>query len=78
MKAQCALKILNRMLPQFPSFLPVANYLRKHLQTLVDSKVDVKKEQKLYTLALGCKNNLEKKMQTMEKPPQAEHMAQGP
>jgi hypothetical protein len=44
--------------------------LQKHLQTLVDNYS--KKDQKLYTLALGCKNNLEKKMSNMEKPPQAE------
>jgi len=39
--------------------------LQKHLQTLVDS--NNKKDLKLYTLALGCKNNLEKKIGTMEK-----------
>jgi hypothetical protein len=36
MKAQCALKILNRMLPQFPKIIAVAKYLQKHLLTLVE------------------------------------------
>jgi len=67
MKAQCALKILNRMLPQFPKIIAVAKYLQKHLLTLVEQKEAQKKDQKLFTLALGCKNNLEKKIAQMDK-----------
>ena len=63
MKTQCALKILNRMLAQFPSIYTVARYLHKYLQSLVDQKSSI--DGKLYTLALGCKSNLERKMLTM-------------
>lgn len=70
MKTQCALKILNRMLAQFPSIYNVARFLQRHLQALVDQKSSI--DNKLYTLAMACKNNLEKKMSTMpDRPPEA-------
>jgi hypothetical protein len=70
LKAQCALKILNRLLPQYPTIFNVAKFLVKHLQTLVDNKNKI--DQKLWALALGCKNNLEKKALTMaDRPPDA-------
>lgn len=70
LKAQCALKILNRLLPQYPTHYNIAKFLIKHLQTLVDNKNKV--DQKLWALALGCKNNLEKKTLTMpDRPPDA-------
>lgn len=63
MKTQCALKILNRMLTHFPTIFNVAKYLLKQLQVLVDQKASI--DGKLYTMAVGCKSNLEKKMLTM-------------
>jgi hypothetical protein len=41
----------------------VAKHLQSKLQRLVDDKEKIDK--KIYTLAFGCKSNLEKKMQTM-------------
>lgn len=69
MKTQCALKILNRLLSQFPTILNVARFLQKQLKALVDEYQPKgnEKSSKLWTLAHGCFNNLDKKCQTLDR-----------
>lgn len=70
LRAQCALKVLNRMLAQYPTKYKVGILVQKNLQVLVDNKSKI--EQGLHSLATAIKDKLQRKLETLPDKPAEE------
>jgi len=70
LRAQCALKVLNRMLAQYPTKYKVGILVQKNLQVLVDNKSKI--EQGLHSLATAIKDKLQRKLDTLPDKPAEE------